>query len=154
MRKLIQTSAVLLALTLAAAASRAQTTQDTPQSQTPHHHFDHRGGPNPEFETKMLTKRLGLSPEQSTAVEQIFAEQHAQMKALKPAEGTQPDFKALRAQHQALMEQTKQKLDAVLTPEQQQKLAEMHKHHGPGGPGGPHGNWRGQQQPATPAPSL
>jgi protein CpxP len=149
MRKLIQTSAVLLALSLAAVASRAQTPQDPPQGQTPHHQF-HRGGPNPEFESKMLTRRLGLSPEQSTAVEQIFADQHAQMQALKPAEGTQPDFKALREQHKALMEQTKQKLDAVLTPEQQQKLAEMHKHRGPGRP---HGNWKGQQPAATPAPT-
>jgi Spy/CpxP family protein refolding chaperone len=102
----------------------------------------------------MLTKRLGLSESQSASVQQIFADQHAQMEALKPAEGTQPDFKALHEQHKALMEQTKQKLDAVLTPEQQQKLAEMHKHRGPGGPGGPHGNWKGQQPGATPAPGL
>jgi Spy/CpxP family protein refolding chaperone len=154
MRKLIQTSAVLLALTLAAAtASLAQTPQDPPQGQTPHHQFQHRGGPNTEFETKMLTKRLGLSESQAASVQQIFAEQHAQMKALQPADGTQPDFKAIHEQHKALMEQTKQKLDAVLTPEQQQKFAEMHKHHG--GPGGPHGNWKGQGQPAaSPAPSL
>lgn len=150
MRKLIQSSTVLLALTLAAAtASHAQTSQDPPQGQAPHHQF-HRGGPNPEFETRMLTKRLGLSETQASQVEPILAAQDQALKALRPAQGTQPDFKAMHEQTKTIFENTKTQLSTVLSAEQLQKFEAMRRHRGPGGP---HGNWKGQQS-GTAAPSL
>ena len=135
MHKMIRSSAMLLTLSLAtAAAGYCQAAQDSGQSQGQgQHQFHHRGG-NPEFETRMLTKRLGLSPEQALAVEPILAEQHEQMKALRPAAGTRPDYKAMQSQRQAIWQATEQKLDTVLNQDQQAELAKMHEHHG-----GPHG---------------
>jgi protein CpxP len=146
MRNFIKSSVLVLTLAVAgSAAIAAQAPQD--QSQGPRSHGQWQGHqPNPQFEVKMLTKRLNLTPEQAAQVEPILAEQHAQMKALKPAEGTTPDFKALHAQHKAIMEQTHQKLAGVLTPEQ---LAKMHEHKG--GRGGPRGNWKPQGTVAPPA---
>jgi Spy/CpxP family protein refolding chaperone len=100
----------------------------------------------------MLTKRLSLTPEQAAQVEPILTASHESLKALKPAEGAKPDFKALREQRKAIEEDTKQKLDAVLTPEQQEKFAKMHDHFGHPGPGGPHGQW-GPKPGSTPAAS-
>jgi Spy/CpxP family protein refolding chaperone len=157
MRKLIQRSTVLLALTLAGAAAHAQAAPD--QGPPPDHRtFDHRGpgrGPNPEFEAKMLTRRLQLSPEQEAQITPILAEQHEQLKALRPApgsrpaDGEKPDFKAMHEQTKAIMDSTREKLEAVLTPEQKEKLEKMHEHgpRGPGGPGGP----RGEHRPPPPA---
>jgi hypothetical protein len=160
MRRFIQASAVVVALTLAAAAGRAQNNQTSGQtSEQPQGRGQfqgHRGqwehrGPNPEFETKMLTKRLGLSAEQQASVEQILTQRDTQLKALEPAAGSSADFKALHEQRRAIMESTKQQLDTVLTTEQKTQLAEMHKRQFHGGP---HGNWKQQSGVSTPAPSL
>ena len=138
-----------MVLTLAAAASIpafGQNTQapDSGQTQEQHGQWRHHE-PNPEFETKMLTKRLNLSSDQAAQVEPILAAQHESLKALKPAAGTTPDFKVMHEQRKAIMEDTKQKLDAVLTPEQQQQLAKMHQH----GAHGQHGDWAPKQSGGT-----
>jgi Spy/CpxP family protein refolding chaperone len=163
MRKTLRSSAVLLSLGLASAvafttvsigtiASYAQSPQD-PQGPPPYgpggprHH-----GPNAEFETKMLTKRLGLSADQAAKVEPILAAQNEQMKALRPRPGTDtgnpPDFKAIHEQRKAIEDQTKQQLASVLTPDQLAQFDKMHEHRGAGGAGGPGGrggNWQGRQ---------
>ena len=156
MRMILKSSLVVLALAVAGTAF-AQIPDKSPsqdQGQTPHPHGQfkgphgqfqgHHGPPNPEFETKMLTKRLSLTPEQVAQVEPILAASHEQMKALKPAAGATPDFKAMHEQRKAIMTETHQKLDAVLTPEQKEKL-HSHEFHG----GGPRGNWN--HQPASPS---
>ncbi len=140
---------LILALALAGSvAVYAQAPQQDP-SAAPHPHAGHPGmrhhEPNPEFETRMLTRRLSLTTEQASAVEPILASQQEAMKALKPAEGSQPDFKAMREQHKAIMDETRQKLATVLSPEQMQKLAEMHRP----GPRGKRGEW-GQKPPPAP----
>jgi len=148
MWKMIKLSVAILALAVAgSAAMYAQAPQGQDQGPHPHGQWGHHQ-PNPEFETKMLTKRLNLTPEQAAAVEPILADQQAQMKALRPAVGTTPDFKALHEQHKAIMEATQQKLAGVLTPEQ---LAKLHEHRG--GPRGTHGNWKGQGGTAPAAPT-
>ena len=140
MKMLIRSSAVLLGLVFAGAtASYCQS--GAPDQGTGDHKFRHHG-PSAEFETKMLTKRLGLSAEQATSVEPILASQDEQLKALRPAQGTQPDFKALHEQRKAIMDQTKQALAGVLTASQMAEFDKMHEHHP--GPGGPHGNWQGK----------
>ena len=159
MRMISKSSLVVLALAVAGTAfaqipDKSQTpapdqSQMPPRShgqfQGPHGQFQgRRGGPNPEFETKMLTRRLSLTPEQVAQVEPILAASHEQMKALKPAAGATPDFKAMHEQRKAIMTETQQKLDAVLTPEQKEKL-HSHEFHG----GGPRGNWN--HQPASPS---
>jgi protein CpxP len=147
MRKMIVSSVMVLGLAVAGSAAMYAQAPDQGQGQRPHGQFQRGGMMNPEFETKMLTKRLNLTPEQAAQVEPILADQHARMKALKPAEGTTPDFKAMREQHKVIMEETHQKLAGVLTPEQ---LAKLHEHKG-GSHGGPRGNWK---QPGSPAPAA
>ena len=141
MRPILTSSISILALAIAGSVTMyAQAPQDQSQTTPPHRPF-HRRGPNPDFETKMLTKRLSLSPQQASQVEPILAEREERMKALKPASGSQPDFKAMHEQRKSIMDDTQQKLEAVLTPEQQQQLKQMHQHppqfHGPRGNGAP-----------------
>jgi len=62
----------------------------------------HKGG---EHMVEHLEKKLELSEEQSTQLKAIFQEQGEKMKALH--------------------EETQDKMNKVLTPEQQEKLAEM-----------------------------
>jgi Spy/CpxP family protein refolding chaperone len=157
MLKTLKSSALILALAVAGtSATFAQTAQSPNQTETPaqtqtpgQHRQFHRREPNPEFETKMLTRRLNLSPEQASQIEPILAAQHESMKALKPAQSAaQPDFKAMREQRKAIMEDTKAKLDAVLTPEQREQFAKMRQHqfHGQ------HGDWTPRTN--TPAPTA
>ena len=144
MRNFIKSSVLVLTLAVAGStAMYAQAPQDQPQGQRPHGQWQGRQQ-NPQFEIKMLTKRLSLTPEQAAQIEPILAERQARIQAMKPAEGAQPDFKALRQQHQAIQQDTKARIDAVLTPEQQAKFNERK------GRGGPHGNWK-QQGGSTPS---
>ena len=117
-----------------------QTQQAAPQDGQYHH----RHALNPQRETKMLTKRLGLSADQAAQVEPILAERAQKIAALS---STQSDPASMKAQRHSIMEDTKQKLDAVLTPAQQQEMAQMHHGHGRHGEG---------QQPTAPStsPSL
>ena len=139
MRTLIKSSVLVLTLAVAGTgAMLAQTPQD--QSQGPRQHGQWQGHqPNPQAEVKMLTKRLNLTPDQAAQIEPILADRQARMQALKPAEGSQPDFKAMRQQRRAIMEDTQAKLAGILTPDQMAKLQERK-----GGRGGPHGNWKPQ----------
>jgi Spy/CpxP family protein refolding chaperone len=152
MTKNLRSSAVLLSLALTAAVASIPAVIGTvatyaQQAPPPDSQYHGKGGPrhhdpNAEFETKMLTRRLSLTPDQAAKVEPILASQDEQLKALRPQPGTQPDFKAMHEQRKAIMEQTKQQLAGVLTPDQ---LTEFDKMHGRRGPGGPHGNWQGKQ---------
>ena len=117
-----------------------QTLQTAPQGGQYHQ----RHAANPQRETKMLTKRLGLSSDQAAQVEPILADRAQRMTALDSA---QSDPASTRAQRRTIMQDTKQKLDAVLTPAQQQELAQMHHGHGK------HGDSQQQAAP-SPSPSL
>jgi hypothetical protein len=65
------------------------------------------------------------------------------MQALTPAEGPQGDPKTSRQQRKAILDDTKARLDAILTPEQQQELTKMLEHrHGRGPRGGQGGSWK------------
>jgi len=155
MRKSIMSSVMVLALAVAASASLYAQAPDEPQGPRPHGQFQRGGGPNPEFETKMLTQRLQLTPEQAAQIQPILADSHTRLQSLKPVEGSTPDFKAMREQRKAIMDDTNSRLNAVLTPEQQAEFAKMHEHKaGPrGGPGGPRNNWKGQGGTPQAAPT-
>ena len=145
LRSVLMTS---LAVGGGVAAAEAQTTTQQPdqtQQAAPQGSPDHhRHAPNAQRETKMLTRRLGLSSDQAAQVEPILADRAQRMEALS---STQGDPASVKAQRRTIMEDTKQKLDAVLTPAQQQELAQMRHGHGR------HGD--GQQQTApSPSPSL
>ncbi len=148
MKTLVTHSVLTLSLALGAGVltAQAQTATQQPdqtqQAAPQGNWYGQRHAPNPQRETKMLTKRLGLSADQAAQVEPILADRAQRMAALSSA---QSDPASTRAQRRAIMEDTKQKLDAVLTPAQQQELTQMHHAHER------HGNG---QQPAAPSPSL
>ena len=129
---------------LAAQAQTATQQPDQTQQAASQSGQYHRHTPNPQRETKMLTKRLGLSSDQAAQVEPILADRAQRMEALDSSQG---DPASMKQQRRAIMQDTKQKLDAVLTPAQQQEMAQMHRGHGK------HGDGQQQTAPST-SPSL
>ena len=92
-----------------------------------------RGGPPQPWSV-----RLGLSPDQQKQLDAIFHEGKPQFDAI------QAQMLPLQAQWNALRMQNREKVRAILTPDQQAKFDEMMKQEdsrgrgrGPGGPGGP-----------------
>ena len=130
------------------AAAQAQTATQQPdqtqQAAPQGGQYHHRHAPNPQRETKMLTRRLGLSSDQAAQVEPILADRAQRMEALS---STQSDPASMKAERRTIMQDTKQKLDAVLTPAQQQEMAQMRHGHGR------HGDGQQQTAPST-SPSL
>lgn len=85
-----------------------------------------RGGPNIE----MLAKELGLSADQKAKLEPILKAQGEKMQELRnlPQEERREKGRALR-------EASQKEIEAVLTPEQAKKFAEMRANRGPRGEG-------------------
>ena len=140
MKHFLTSSIVVLSLSLGgamvASAQSAEPSQgQAPQAQgtdAPHHHGHKR---SPEHETKMLTKKLGLSPDQAAQVEPILADRQTRMEALH--ENTSIDQQAKHEQMRAIMMDTKGKLDAVLNDQQKAQMQQMmeqrrekHQEHG------------------------
>jgi Spy/CpxP family protein refolding chaperone len=80
----------------------------------------HRGPP-PEMKSWMLARldhRLNLTPEQHARIDTVLTQREAEIRALMSA--TRPRFDSIAAR-------TRSEIQAVLTPEQQQKFAEITK---------------------------
>ena len=151
MKKLFRHSVLMASLAgvgaLATAQAQTATQQpDQAQQAAPQAggQYHHRHAPNPQRETKMLTRRLGLSSDQAAQVEPILADRAQRMESLS---STQGDPSSMKTQRHAIMVDTMQKLDAVLTPAQQQERAQMRHGHGR------HGDDSRQTAP-SPSPSL
>jgi len=71
-----------------------------------------------------LKEKLGLTDAQVEQLKKIFADEREQMKALHDKEG---DKDSKRAEMQKIRQATRAKIEAILTPEQKAKFAEMHK---------------------------
>lgn len=132
-----------LALVLAGSVAFAQQPQTVPApdaqqpAAAPAHHHHH--APNPQHETKRLTKQLNLTADQQAKVEPILAERDQKLTALHADTTLAPQD--MHQQMKAIHEATEQQLATVLTPDQLQQLKSMH--HGHRG----HGQ---EQQPSTP----
>ena len=81
-----------------------------------------------------LTKELNLTPDQQSQVKPVMEDTRSQMKAVREDASLTPDQKKAKAKE--IREATNAKIKALLTPEQQQKMDQMKKEHGPG-PGKP-----------------
>lgn len=102
-------------------------------------HCDH-GKKNPADHAAHMKHKLGLTGEQATKVQKIFEQRKQQRDALH--EKYKPQLQAYYADKKKLHEQTRTDLNAVLTPEQQEKLKAAHKGHG---------KHRGDGKPTKPA---
>ena len=81
-----------------------------------------------------LTQVLNLTPEQQQKIRPVLEDAQAKMQALAADNATPMADRQVKAQ--AIRENVRTQIDAVLTPEQKQH-AEAMSQHGPGGPGMP-----------------
>jgi protein CpxP len=83
-----------------------------------------------------LAQELGLTADQQTKMRQVMEQNRAQMKALRDDQSLSQEDRM--AKMRALRQAEKTQMDAILTPEQKQKMESMRENH-PGGPGMGHG---------------
>lgn len=111
-----------LALALSCGASFAQTadSQQAPGARDGmsmhggRHHEHHEQDPHKQAER--LSRKLNLTPDQTSKIEPILASRDQQMEAL-------------HAQRRTINEQAKQAMAGILTPDQMAQLKEMRRHH-------------------------
>jgi protein CpxP len=140
-RTILNTS---LALFLSAGlVAHAQQTPAAPDStQQPSAAWHHHRHPSPQREAAMLSRRLNLTPDQTSRLEPILADRDQKLATLKSNTAlSEQDFKQ---QRHAIQADTMQQFQSVLTPEQLDQMKAMH-HRGPRG--------QNQNQPA-PAPGV
>ena len=85
-----------------------------------------------EKRVERLDKQLSLTAEQKAQITRIYTEEmetmHKDKPAMEPKQGEKPDMEAMKAQHEKMKAQhdaTNAKIEALLTPEQAAKFAEM-----------------------------
>ena len=81
------------------------------------------GAPTPEQVVDKLSEKLSLSPDQKTKITPIIAERQSKLKALA-ANGSLTQMQRGR-QARAILNDSDSKIEAILTPEQQQKYAQI-----------------------------
>ena len=103
--------------------------------------------------TERLEARLNLTPEQRQEIHRILEESHVRAESFRDS---------MAPQVRALMEETHERITAVLTPEQLEKFEEMRQTHhqrarewflGGHGPRHGHGRGRGLGPPGPPPPT-
>jgi len=122
MQSFVKSALLVLALGFGSLAV-AQDTQTTPTA--PQTAAGHKA--NPAQELKHMSKQLGLSADQQSQIGPILADRQQRISAL--AGNTSLDEKTMRKQRRAIMLDTEQKIDTVLTPAQQQQLATLKAEH-------------------------
>jgi periplasmic protein CpxP/Spy len=100
-----------------------------------------RGAFSPEERIKRMTEQLGLTQEQQDKLKAIYAKQAEGMKALQE-KGRDNWTDEDRAKMREAFTKTQEEVNAILTPEQQEKAKALRGPGGPGGrrPGGPGGD--------------
>jgi Spy/CpxP family protein refolding chaperone len=81
------------------------------------------GAASPEAHLQMLSEKLNLTEDQKAKLKPIFQDQAQQMKAVRDDPSLTPEQKA--AKKKAIHETMHDQINAVLTPEQQEKFKEM-----------------------------
>lgn len=119
MNRIILTSALLLSLTGATAFAQAT----APQAPVHKHMRTH----NPHKAAMKMSKKLGLSHDQSAKLEPILAERQQKMKALRSDTTLTADQK--KDQRRQIQQNAHMQLSGVLTPDQMQQLKTIHKAH-------------------------
>jgi protein CpxP len=120
-RFLLSTS---LALALSGALAFAQQ-PNTATAPTPAKTHDHAR--DPQREAARLSKKLNLSSDQTAKLEPILANRDQKIAALKSDTTITPMI--AQKQMQAIRQQTRQQLAAILTPDQIQQLKSRHHGH-------------------------
>ena len=98
----------------------------------------HHGSPEQMVQQRVerLAKVLDLTEEQQAEVTKIYTtemESMAKERPAHPGQGQKPDDETMKAQHEKMTAQheaTDAKIEALLTPEQAAKFAELKQHNG------------------------
>ncbi len=101
------------------------------------------GGGGPAQRLEMTRERLGLTDAQVEQLKPIFAAEREEVAAKRKELGKEADRAAVREAMQAIREKYRPQVEAVLTPEQLEKVAAA-RERGPGGPGGGEGKKPGK----------
>ncbi len=133
MKRLIVTSSLAFALSCGAAFAQTADPQQAPAAQsqdaaTMHHGHHH---PNPQRQADMLSRKLNLTPDQTSKIEPILASRDQQMEALRSNEQLAPADR--HAQMKTINQQVEQQMSGILSPDQMAQLKAMRHsghHHG------------------------
>jgi Spy/CpxP family protein refolding chaperone len=98
--------------------------QTSPQASTPDKHAGmHQKAESAEQHLQMLSEKLSLTDDQKAKLKPILQDQMQQMKAVREDSSLSEDQR--RAKMKSIHESLHDKINAVLTPEQQAKFKEM-----------------------------
>jgi Spy/CpxP family protein refolding chaperone len=125
MQNLVKSSLLVLALSMSSAAityAQVPLVPPAPPATAPHQ-------PNPEHEAKVLSKKLGLTPDQTAQIEPILADREQAIHTLTSTPVLAPT--TVRKERREILAATDAKLNAVLSPAQQQEYAALkaERHH-------------------------
>jgi Spy/CpxP family protein refolding chaperone len=113
------TISVVLAAGLLSAGQTSAAPQTSPQG------HEAMAASSPEAHLQMLSEKLNLTEDQKAKLKPIFQDQAQQLKAVHDDSSLTPEQKT--AKKKAIHEATHDQINAVLTPEQQEKFKEMKK---------------------------
>ena len=136
----------LLAVGMSAAAASAQDNSMQQGNMQGQGGMGRHGGMDPDEQLAKMTKRYNLTADQQTQIKPILADNHQQMMQLHSDNSMSRDDKM--AKMQSMRQDSTQKIEAILTPEQktkfdkdQAKMQERRAEHMNGGAmGGPDGS--------------
>jgi|SRR5215469_538553 len=116
-------SILSLTLLLAAGLTFAQTSQEPKPPPPEKHSGMHDEGESLDQHLQTLSKKLNLSDEQKAKIKPILQDQMEQMKAVRADSSLSKDQR--RAKIKSIHDSSHDRINTVLTPEQQAKLKQM-----------------------------
>ena len=145
---LLAASLISIAATFAAAQSNDSPSNNQPSAQG--NAGWHHGPVDPAQRTQELTKKLNLTSEQQTKVQELLQSEHSQMESLH--QGTSLSQQDRRTKMMDMQKSTHAQIRALLDPTQQKKWDEMLANREQWGQGHRHGAPTGGDQQAPPPP--
>ncbi|MGD0414743.1 MAG: hypothetical protein ABSA80_05265 [Terriglobales bacterium] len=145
---LLAASLISIAAPFAAAQSSAQSSNDSPPNNQQGNGGWHHGPPDPAQRTQELTKKLKLTSDQQTKVQDILQSEHSQMETLH-----QDTSLSQQDRHGKMMEirkSTDTQIRTLLDSDQQKKWDEMQARREQWGQGHHHGPPDAGDQPGPP----
>ena len=141
---ILAVSLIAMAATFAIAQSSGQSSNDSsPNNQQPAQANEgrHHGPPDPAQVTQEFTRKLNLTSDQQTKVQDLLQSEHAQMESLHQDTSSSPQDR--RSKMMDIHQSTSTQIRALLDSNQQKKWDEMQAHreqrmqnHKEGQPGG------------------
>jgi protein CpxP len=116
-------SILTILVLLAAGLTFAQTSQESQAPTADKHAGMHHNGDGADQHLQMLSDKLNLTDDQKAKLKPVFQGQMQQMNAVR--EDSSLSQEQMRAKMKSIHESLHDQINAVLTPEQQAKFAQM-----------------------------